>query len=75
VRGRRYLLRQALLHHPPVLNHDRSIGEDGGVDRVMSHQKCRARVAASADISDTTRKPESIQLRTVPSDTPSSEAA
>jgi hypothetical protein len=29
----------------PVLNHDQSIGEDGGADRVMSHQKCRARVA------------------------------
>ena len=45
-RAARDLLRQALLHHPAVLNHHQSIGEDGGVDRVMSHQKCRAREIA-----------------------------
>ena len=45
-RAARYLLRQALLHHPAVLNHHQSIGEDGCVYRVVSHEKCRAREVA-----------------------------
>ena len=40
------LLRQALLYHPAVLNDHQPIGEDSRIDRVVRHQKCRAREIA-----------------------------
>ena len=38
-----HLLRPTLLYHPAVLNDHEPIGEDGGINRVMRHEKRRAR--------------------------------